>query len=911
MDTKTIALPFASGLPALLEGSRAARRTLEQFPDLQDRLERTADLSLPALVAQLSEQWQEHSSPDNLAPQLRRDRSHLFLQSAYRDLNGLADLNEVVTGWTAFADQAVVAACRVVGNELETRHGIPRDERGAIQMPVPIAMGKMGGGELNVSSDIDLVFCYPQTGHTDGARSLDLPDYFARLVRQFSTLLEDRTQDGFVFRVDLRLRPDGRSGPPALSFDALEQYLEIRGRPWERHAWLKARAVGVSPEINQSLESIIRPFVYRRYLDFGTLASLRELHDRMQEDESLQNREEDLKLGLGGIRQLEFTAQVTQLIRGGDEPSLQVRSTREAIHRLQQRGYLDGDETRDLLAAYDFLRRAEHRVQYWEDLQTHALPPPGPQRDQLAASMQCTSTAQFEHQLSEHRQRVYELFRRFMGLEVATAASTPSHSTPEVHTVWTALMEGHAETARQLWLQHFGEEQELGLAHLKDFLTNRAWRSSHEDGRKRLTQLISRCLVIAQQAPKQIPGIARVCRVFNSIAGRETYFSLLTEYPFVLERLLRICSASAWLAEQLARAPLLLDELVNPAAARQELTRDALRQKILQCLQNVPQEQEARMDALRRTQQRLIFRLALVDLEQDMDVREVSDRLSDLADACLEAVLQELAPGPGFCVVGFGKLGGKELGYGSDLDLVFVYDPEQLPGEKAARTAQRLITWMSTPTTAGILYEVDVALRPDGASGLLVSSLPAFEHYQRERAWVWEHQALTRARVCAGDAQLGQAVEALRCEILCRPRDAAPLADEILDMRNRMRREQKIPEGFWEIKKGCGGLIDLEFLVQFLILTHAHRHSELTANSGNMALLKRLGELQLAPQDQCQKAAEAYGVFRRTYHRDQLAGQGAPQKILADESGLLPADNTLKTHALAVNTLWQTVFNPG
>jgi glutamate-ammonia-ligase adenylyltransferase len=907
MDTKTSSpRSFAAGLDVLLQGSNAAKRLLLQRPELGDQLQNAAHLKLSALAQQLSSSWQSLASAASLGSRLRHDRSLMFLHSAYRDLNQLADLQEVVQGWTDFADQSVMAACRVVGLELQDRYGIPRDEAGNPQVPVIIAMGKMGGAELNVSSDIDLVFCYPQSGQTDGPTALDLSDYFARLVRQFSTLLEEPTAEGFVFRVDLRLRPDGRSGPAALSFDALEQYLEIRGRPWERHAWLKARAVGVEPLVDQALQDIVRPFVYRRYLDFGTLASLRELHDRMQEDDSIKNREEDLKLGIGGIRQLEFTAQVTQLIRGGDEPLLQVRSTREALRRLEQRGYLDKNEALDLLAAYDFLRRAEHRVQYREDAQTHALPPVGPERNLLAETMGFGTTLEFEQTLQGHRQRVHQLFRRFMGLKVS-ATETPA-ATADIHPLWQALMGGHEETARLLWKESFGTTEALGFAHLKDFLLSRAWRSSHEEGRKRLTKLLSQCLHQAQADPAQVPGIGRVCRVFNSIAGRETYFSLLTEYPFVLERLMRICSASAWLAEQLARTPLLLDELVNPSAARQELTAAVLRQEIAQCLAGVAKEQEARMDALRRTQQRLMFRLALVDLEQEMDVREVSDRLSDLADACLAAVVQELDLGPGFSVVGFGKLGGKELGYGSDLDLVFVYDPEQIPGEKAARAAQRLITWMSTPTTAGILYEVDVALRPDGASGLLVSSLPAFQHYQRERAWVWEHQALTRARVCAGDPQLGRAVEALREEIITRPRDLNALAGEILSMRSRMRREQKIPAGQWEIKKGEGGLIDLEFLVQFLILAHAHDHPELTANSGNMALLHRLGELHLAPAHLCERAALAYGLFRRRHHRDQLAGAGETPKIPADNTGHLPLEAGLAIHARDVSALWLKVF---
>lgn len=911
MDIPALPWSFERGLEALLRGSNAARRTLEHRPELGDRLKAVAALDMSSLAVQLSTNWENLLSTEALGPQLRQDRSLMFLHSAYRDLNQLADLNEVVQGWTDFADQSVIAACRTVGQELQQRYGVPRDDEGNPQLPIPIAMGKMGGAELNVSSDIDLVFCYPQSGHTDGNISLDLSDYFARLVRQFSTLLEESTAQGFVFRVDLRLRPDGRSGPPALSFDALEQYLEIRGRPWERHAWLKARAVGADETVEQALQHIVRPFVYRRYLDFGTLASLRELHDRMQEDESLKNREEDLKLGIGGIRQLEFTAQVTQLVRGGDEPILQVRSTREALHRLNQRGYLNQCETQDLLAAYDFLRRAEHRVQYREDAQTHAMPPPGPERELLAETMGFSNTPEFERTLQAHRDRVHGLFRRFMGMETtAPSATGTATSSPGVHPLWEALMGGHEAAAQMLWNQDMGEGQEQGFAHLKDFLHSRAWRSSHEEGRKRLTHLLSRCLYQARATPAEIPGIARVCKVFNSIAGRETYFSLLTEFPFVLERLLRICSASSWLADQLARAPLLLDELINPAAARQELTASSIRQEIGSCLVGVPAEQEARMDALRRTQQRLMFRLALVDLEEEMDVREVSDRLSDLADACLEAVLRELNVELGFCVVGFGKLGGKELGYGSDLDLVFVYDPENIPGEKAARMAQRLITWMSTPTTAGILYEVDVALRPDGASGLLVSSLPAFQLYQRERAWVWEHQALTRARVCAGDPRLGQAVEDLRQEIMTRKRDPAALAQEILSMRERMRREQKIPSGQWEIKKGLGGLIDLEFLVQFLILCHAHEHQELTANLGNMMLLHRMGILQLAPREHCEKAALAYGVFRRYHHRNQLAGQGVVTSIAAEENTAFPADPELKVHALAVNQLWQAVFGP-
>ena len=871
----------ADRLATLQAGSRAARLLLEGRPAQAGPLLAGASLPSTRLVADLVQHWPGPDQEAQLGETLRHDRARLFLHTALRDLNGLADLPEIMGAWSDFAEAAVAAATQAAQHTLHVRHGVPRDAQDdVIQSLIPVAMGKLGGRELNVSSDIDLVFCFPEAGHTDGPLGIENQEFFALVTRRIVRLLDDRTEHGFVFRVDTRLRPDGPSGPPAISLAALETYLQSQGRPWERHAWLKARPL--TPLHGGALARVVEPFVYRRYLDYGAIAALRELHQRMLNDHSRRERERDIKIGPGGIREIEFTAQLFQLIRGGHDPGLRVRPTRAALAALAERGILDAASVQRLDSTYVLLRRLEHRLQYFDDAQTHRLPAPGADLDQLADSLDFASAGALMATLAERRAEVSDLFARSLGRAPNARPNLPSpgigHAPPAAE-AWQAVLANDPERAGAALAQLGSPDGVACLPFLEDMVRGRAWRSASEDGRTRIGRLVQETLSLASARLPMARTVRGVLGVLNAIGGREPYFALLDEFPVALQRLADISAASPWAAEFLARFPALLDELVHLHDVRSQVGPSGIAEDIERTVGARAGDMEAQMDALRRLRQRFQFRLALLDLEGLITVQELGDRLADLADACLDTALTQAA-GPegfeGFAVVGFGKLGGKELGYGSDLDLVFVYDPQRMRSERAARLAQKLITWLATPTGAGVLYDTDVRLRPDGASGLLVTSVAALREYEHQRAWTWEHQALSRARACAGDRDVGAAFEDLRREILALPRDPQVLAREVTEMRARMRREHTAGRNgpaAWNVKTGRGGLVDVEFMVQYLVLAHAHQRPELLTNSGNIALLQYCGRVGLAPRQRCSEVAEAYRRMRALQHRLQLAGE--------------------------------------
>lgn len=878
MSTSPTTPDQSTALNVLLTGSRAAQRMLAAHPEHQATVLNAISTPSTRLVADRVAAWPEADEEGSLGRALRHDRSLLFLHTALRDLNGLADLAEVMGAWSDFAEASISVAAHAAQLALRARHGVPRDGQDeVIQSLIPVAMGKLGGRELNVSSDIDLVFCFPEAGRTDGTVPIDNQEFFALATRRIVRLLDDRTENGFVFRVDTRLRPDGPSGPPAISLTALELYLQSQGRPWERHAWLKSRAL--TPLHGGALARLVEPFVYRRYLDYGAIASLRELHSRMLSDNSRRERERDIKIGPGGIREIEFTAQLFQLIRGGHDPGLRVRPTRAALSALAERGILDTATARSLDDTYVFLRRLEHRIQYLEDAQTHRLPLPGEDLDQLAESMGFATSEAFQRELDARRHAISEGFARALGRAPAARNDLPGRSVgvgPPALEAWAAVQAADREGARGA-LERLGLPDAVAcLPYLEDLVQGRAWRSASETGRERLGRLVQHTLELAGARLPMARTLRGVLAVLNAIGGRETYFALLDEFPAALQRLADISAASPWASEFLARFPALLDELVHLHDVRSQVGPSGIAEEMRRTVAARQGDVEAQMDALRRLRQRFQFRLALLDLEGLITVQELGDRLADLADACLATALTQAAGEAGyegFAVTGFGKLGGKELGYNSDLDLVFVYDPELITGERAARLAQKLITWLSTPTGAGILYDTDIRLRPDGASGLLVSSIAALREYEHRRAWTWEHQALTRARACAGDPEVGRKFEDLRREILALPRDRAKLAHEVTDMRARMHREKRSDAEHWNVKLGRGGLVDVEFMVQYLVLAHAHERAELLGNSGNIALLQSAGRQGLIPRDLATDVAEAYRRMRALHHRLQLAGE--------------------------------------
>ncbi|MBT9567158.1 MAG: bifunctional [glutamate--ammonia ligase]-adenylyl-L-tyrosine phosphorylase/[glutamate--ammonia-ligase] adenylyltransferase [Thiobacillus sp.] len=833
---------------------------------------------------------------------LRQLRQRVWLITTARDLAGDADLAEVTRAYSTLAEVSIARALDFHHAELAARHGEPRDEHGHPQQLVVVGMGKLGGRELNVSSDIDLIYLYPEEGNTasdDTAatiRPLTNHEFFIRLGRKLAASISENTADGYVFRVDLRLRPWGDSGPFAMGFAMLEDYLVAQGRPWERYAWIKARAL--TGTHHDDLAEIVRPFVFRKYLDFGAFASIRDLHAQIRREVARREMAHDIKLGPGGIREIEFTAQVFQLIRGGQIPALQQRPTLTVLHALVEHDLMMPDARDELADAYDFLRRLEHRIQYLDDAQTQLLPDDADSRTMLADAMNVPDYAALLDQLDAHRTRVT---RHFDQMFAAPQTDQNSHPLTEV------CNGGDDETVSRL-LTDAGYDDPARVIRTLDALRDHAARLA-ESTQLRLNALLPPALELIGNQPDPAVTLERFAALMLAIARRSTYLALLAEYPAALLQLIRLLAASPWAAQLLTRQPQLLDELIAPQHLLRAPDWTQLADQLRDELDAHPGDTEAQMDALRHFKQVQTLRLLAQDVAGHLTVEKLSDHLSHLADTLLAETLVRCWDGlatrhrdtPCFAIVGYGKLGGKELGYASDLDIVFLYDdPDERAPAAYARLAQRINTWLGTLTPAGVLYETDLRLRPDGASGLLVSSTEAFRDYQLNHAWTWEHQALTRARFVCGDAGIGQTFEALRNEVLRLPRETDKLRDDILAMRKKMHAGHVNNTALFDIKHDSGGIVDVEFCVQFLVLRNGHALPALTENLGNIALLQRAGTAGLIPVDVAQAAADAYRELRRRQHALKLSGA---------EYARVPPDSMEGVRG-AVRALWDQVLEP-
>ncbi|MFL6715483.1 MAG: bifunctional [glutamate--ammonia ligase]-adenylyl-L-tyrosine phosphorylase/[glutamate--ammonia-ligase] adenylyltransferase, partial [Burkholderiaceae bacterium] len=779
-----------------------------------------------------------------------------------------------------------------------------------VQELIVLGMGKLGGDELNVSSDIDLIFVYPEDGETvidqPGQRQLSNHEFFIRLGKKLIGDLSEITEDGFTFRVDMALRPNGASGPLVASFNMVEEYLIVQGREWERYAWVKARALTGNAEDIATLDNIVQPFVYRRYLDFGSIDAMRNMHAQIRAEVRRQEarhpeRSHNVKLGRGGIREIEFLAQVFQLIRGGRELELRDRSTRKTLDVLAQKRLLGEQEVEQLQHAYAFLRNLEHRLQYLDDAQTHTLPANEEDRLKIARMAGFDDIPALMAELERQRSIVASQFDdMFSERKPAQGDDDSTMSGPELS---AALTDGDTEEAIAAHLTALQYENPLIAARrLNNLWTSPRLQAMPETSRNLMVSLVNSALpTIAAIADEKSATLGRLLDFFDAIARRASYLALLTEYPQALQRVIRMMAASEWAAGYLTRHPLLLDELLDDQTLRSPPDWTAFAAECQRQLDAVPGDTERQMDVLRELHHAQLLRLLAQDLEGDLTVERLADHLSSLADVLVSATVTAAwqtvrtrhREVPRFAVIAYGKLGGKELGYASDLDVVFLYDDDdpEAPGNYA-RLAQRFITWMTSHTPAGILFDVDIALRPDGASGLICSSIASFEKYQLSSAWVWEHQALTRARFCAGDEEIGQRFEQLRERVLRLPRDQDKLKQEILDMRRKMHDAHPNRSPMFDLKHDEGGMIDIEFMVQFLVLRHAARHPELTGDIGNIALLKLCGQLGLIDAELAQQVADAYRKFRRLQHQIRLQGEErarvAPERI-ADERGSVEA----------------------
>jgi len=851
----------------------------------------------------------------SLPAAMRRLRNLVIATLIQRDLSGQADLAEVVDTMTAFGDFAVQTHLAAVTTEMMTIHGTPIGaESGEQQEMIVLGMGKLGGGELNVSSDIDLIFVYSEDGETvtttPEQRQLSNHEFFIRLGKKLIAALAEITEDGFTFRVDMALRPNGASGPLAASFNMVEEYLIVQGREWERYAWVKARALTGKPADITALEKITRPFIYRRYLDYGSIDAIRNMHAQIRAEVTRQearhpDRSNNVKLGRGGIREIEFLAQVHQLIRGGRDAALRDRSTRHTLHTLAEKGLFKPDVVDQLQHAYTFLRNLEHRLQYLDDAQTHTFPANEADQLTIAKMMGYNDVPALLAALEEQRALVARQFDAIFS-DKTNDNGSDDRAAADLNAV---LTDTDSEQAIQTYLTSLSFDHAADSA--KRLLAT--WHSPRlqslpEASRNKLVALVNASLpLITKLTEARSTTLGRLLDFLEAIARRAAYLALLTEYPHALERVIRMIAASDWAAKYLTRHPLLLDELLDDRTLKAAPDWKAFAHDCRQRLDETPGDTERQMDVLREMHHAQLIRLLAQDLVGDMSVERLADHLSELADRLVEATIQTIWKGlpkrhreePKFAVIAYGKLGGKELGYASDLDVIFLYDDDDQEAPALyAKLAQRFITWMTAHTPAGILFDVDIALRPDGASGLLVSTVSSFEKYQTTSAWLWEHQALTRARFCAGDAEIGARFEAIRESVLRQKRDPIELKKEVLEMRKKLHDAHPNRTDLFDLKHDNGGMIDIEFMVQFLVLRDAAQHPRLTGDIGNIALLKLCGELGLIDASLSNTVADAYRTFRKLQHQIRL--QGAERARVEMER--------VEPEIAVVTTLWNAIF---
>ena len=844
----------------------------------------------------------------SLKKALRQLRQRVLLRIIYRDLNQLCDLNEVMQTTSELAEITIQTAVNFHSTWLEALYGKPCSESGLPQQMIVVGMGKLGGVELNVSSDVDLIFSYESVGDTSNASNvISNQDFFNKLGKKLISALDDVTEDGFVFRVDMRLRPFGSEGVLVPNCDALEEYYQNNGREWERYAWIKGRVVA-GPE--DKLTKLLKPFVFRKYLDFNALTSLRDLKTQIQRDVLQKGIQDNIKLGRGGIREIEFIAQVFQLIRGGTDTSLQIKPTLQVLKLLQNKGLLPEKTVSELTTAYVFLRNLEHRLMYVDDQQTQDLPKNDVACARIAKAMQFGDWESFLVQLNAHRKVVQQHFDATFNAE---APSTNSPAEDKSASVYQALWQQTLEPIDALQaLSNAGYiDANEALQRLKMLRTSNKYQQLPESSRQRFDRLMPMVVEIAAEESNSDIALLRTISLLENICRRASYLALLAEYPQALNLVIKLCAASPWLAQYLSAHPILLDELLDSRTLYEEPDFAILKAELIEKMQHLQGDTEVQMDAMRHFKHATILKFAAQDVAGALPLEILSDYLSNLADVILQVSLQTIWDSlkfkhiatPKFAVIGYGKLGSKELGYMSDLDIIFLYDNNASEASEScseiyARFAQRINNWFNSLTNAGLLYETDLQLRPDGNSGLLVSSIAAFKEYQLTKAWVWEHQALTRARLIAGDADIGSAFEQIRVEVLSQQRDIDALKKSVIEMREKMRASHKPHAGQFDIKQDAGGIIDVEFLVQFLVLSRANTHPELTENIGNIALLKLLASLNIIEVQAAENVVIAYREYRKMQHALKL--QGAPHMRVEATSA--------RAYMTVVKALWSQVF---
>jgi [glutamine synthetase] adenylyltransferase / [glutamine synthetase]-adenylyl-L-tyrosine phosphorylase len=897
---------------ARAEHSRFVQRIRRRYPSELALV--AAGLPDQTTIGLLIERLQRDGAP--LAKALRIARQLTLERLAVLDIEEGASVAEITRAMTELAETTLERALAKTLADQDARFGVPRDASGARIDFWVVGMGKLGARELNVSSDIDLVYVYEGDGQTDGTNPTSAHEYFTQVARGLYSLIGEVSEDGFVFRVDLALRPNGNSGPPVVSLAMLEDYLQAHGREWERFAWLKSRVVAPRASVTSgranALKSLVTAFVYRRYLDYGVFEGLRQLHVKVRDEAQRRaagrpERANDVKLSRGGIREIEFIVQLLLVVRGGQFPEIRTRSTLKALDKLAAGGLMPRATAERLADAYTMLRRIEHRIQYLDDQQTHVLPTYDADLDWIARSLGYSAdggTCAMLDLLGVARESVANEFDRLLhdGRKVNGGNGCRSCGPTPLPIDAEAFLAGLPAELR---------------ARVAPLCENPKIRVLRDESKVRLAHLIANAAQAVREERCSLNAAVQFVDWLGPLLRRESYLALLSERPEVQNRLLRLLGLARWPMRYLMLHPGVIDELADerllhdrfdPVAYKRELEeRHAGWERSSQA------DEELLLDTLRRAHHAEVFRTLVRDVEGHITVEQVADDLSALADATLSCAMSWAwkhlknahRPEPQLAVIAYGKLGGKELGYGSDLDVVFVYDDPETDPDKAAEVygafVRKVIAWLTMRTAAGELFEIDTALRPNGNSGLLVTSMTSFENYQTGRgsntAWTWEHQALTRARWCAGLARLAPRFEAVRRSVLAAPRDLGALLVEVQAMREKVRAAHPVKASVFDVKHSPGGMIDVEFAVQALVLGHGRRHAGLLDDVGNIALLHRAEAAGLLPAGVGAAAADAYRELRRAQHRARLDEQ--PTQVepaaMAEQSG-------------AVVALWRAVF---
>ena len=893
-------------------------------------------------IERLSARLVDVATEEALMRELRLFRRREQVRIIWRDLSRSASLLQTTTEVSWLADVCIDLALQWLYQQACDKWGTPSTLVNGEWVPqqlVVIGMGKLGARELNVSSDIDLMFTYQGKGSTQGgSRELDNQEFFVKLGQKLIQVLDTRTADGFVFRVDMRLRPYGQSGALALNFDAMCQYYQLQGRDWERYAMIKARIVAGDKQAGIQLREELRPFVYRKYLDYSAIEALRAMKELIRREEKQRGLQNDVKLGSGGIREIEFIAQVFQLIRGGKDKRLQQRGLRGVFETLVTTDIMTQADAQGLMQAYEFLRNTEHALQAVRDQQTQRLPDDPQGQLRLAFSMGFENWQNFSGELDRHRRFVHEQFSQL----IAPPQETTDEESVE-HQQWQVLwrqlsrQELNDEWALEFVVSKGFAEPQTMLDLLQQLATSKKVASLQPIPQQRLDEVMPLLLAELSKVANAQDTLERILPLIDTVLRRTAYLVLLVENPGALSQLVKLCAASPWIAEELTLHPILLDELLDQRELYNPLDRDGLGDELRQHMLRIPEDDvEEQMDCLRNFKRAQVLRVAASEVAGAFPLMKVSDHLTFIAEAVLQEVLRlawkhmtdkygvpQQASGepcdPSFIIVGYGKLGGLEMGYKSDLDLVFLDDaPDQLAtdGEKSidnavffTRLAQRIIHLLTTFTAAGQLYEVDMRLRPSGASGLLVTTLDGFKRYQDKQAWTWEHQALMRARVITGSARLQQNFEALRREILAKERDSEALREQVLEMRGKItetfatnKREESVLKATFGLKYDAGGIVDIEFIVQYAVLRWSQNHPELLQYSDNIRVLEVLEQLGLFSADDAEWLREAYKKLRSVVHRLTLEQQ--PSRLaLADVE-----ERGLNEYRQAVIRIWRAVF---